>query len=276
MVSIKHISNNEYLSNSQISNSYVVYSDLNRISLYDKAKLHSFKLCLTQKEIYRIDGKEVVLNSGEFLMVNPNQKFEVIADKQNTKGLCLFFDSKEMGGLESLIFSNNKYDIADSKLISRSVSAIHDEIIDNKRSSYNVDLVKFFDIIIDSENVEYFSTDNLPLTIRKNRAEIAHCVLKAKNFMDSNIYEKLSIDHISDSVYISKFYFIRLFKDLFGTTPYKYLLEKKLEESKKLLISHNIDETAKMLNFTDRSAYSNKFQRQYGLRPSKFKSMIRH
>lgn len=276
MVSIKHISNTEYLTNNQISKSYVVYSDLTKISIHDKAKLHSFKLCLTQKEIYRIDGKEVVLNSGEFLMVNPNQKFEVIADKNDTKGLCLFFDSKEMGDANNFIFSNNKYSLENEKFINNDINTIYDEVLGNNGLTCNIDLEKLFNNIILSKNIEHFSTDNLPLTIRKNKSEIAHSVLKAKNFIDNNIYEKLNVDNISDSVYISKFYFIRLFRDLFGTTPYKYLTEKKLEESKHLLVTCSIEETANKLHFTDRSAFSNKFHKKYGIRPSKFKSMVGH
>jgi len=246
------------------------------MSIHDKAKLHSLKLCLTQKEIYRIDGKEVVLNSGEFLMINPNQKFEVIADKNDTKGLCLFFDSKEIGDVNNFIFSNNKYSLENEKFINNNIKTIYDEVVGKNGLTSNIDLEKLFNNIIFSKNIEHFSTDNLPLTIKKNKAEIALSVLKAKNFIDNNIYEKLNVDKICDSVYISKFYFIRLFRDLFGTTPYKYLTEKKLEESKYLLATNSIEETANKLHFTDRSAFSNKFHRKYGIRPSKFKSMVGH
>lgn len=274
MVSIKHICNDDYLTNSQISKSYIVYSDLTKLTLHDKAKLHSLKLCLTQKEIYRIDGKEVSLRTGEFLMVNPNQKFEVIADNKNTKGLCLFFDSEEMGGVDDFIFSNDKYQLEKENSLKSRINKVFEIIKGQKSNISEIDLKSLFDDIITSEKIEYYSTNKLPLSISKNRAEIANSVLKGKNFIDNNIYEKLSIDNISDSVYISKYYFIRLFKDLFGTTPYKYLTEKKLEESKRLLKNNSIEETALRLHFTDRSAFSNKFHKQFGIRPSKYKSMI--
>ncbi len=48
-------------------------------------------------------------------------------------------------------------------------------------------------------------------------------IVQAKLFIDRNYADKIDIDNISDEAFFSKFHFIRLFKRIYGKTPYQYL-----------------------------------------------------
>ncbi|MGH7885260.1 MAG: helix-turn-helix domain-containing protein [Thermodesulfobacteriota bacterium] len=54
-------------------------------------------------------------------------------------------------------------------------------------------------------------------------------------FIDRNIDEKITVDKLAEIVDISKYYFSRLFKNKTGISPYKFIIENRIELSKKLL-----------------------------------------
>ena len=104
------------------------------------------------------------------------------------------------------------------------------------------------------------------------KTDISYRLFRAKEFIDSNLYSPLTIDDIAEEAFLSKYHFIRLFKKLFGKTPYNYLITRRLEEAVKLLRNHSVTEVAEMLNFTDRSALSNAIKKYFNKSPKKFKN----
>jgi len=105
--------------------------------------------------------------------------------------------------------------------------------------------------------------------------DLAYRLMKVKEFIDNNYYENLDIDQLANLSYTSKFHFLRMYKKLFGTSPYHYILELKLIESKKLLKNHTTIEVASKLNFTDRSAFSNRFKRRFKENPIEYKNKMK-
>ena len=66
---------------------------------------------------------------------------------------------------------------------------------------------------------------------------------------------------------------IRLFKKNFGTTPYTYVLNKKINFAKKLLIDTNLSvkEISTKLCFSDEYYFSNIFKEKVGCSPSQYR-----
>jgi AraC-like DNA-binding protein len=60
-------------------------------------------------------------------------------------------------------------------------------------------------------------------------------IVQAKLFIDNNYAEDIDLDNIADEAYFSKFHFIRLFKNIFGSTPHHYLRQVRIENAKQLL-----------------------------------------
>jgi AraC-like DNA-binding protein len=70
---------------------------------------------------------------------------------------------------------------------------------------------------------------------------------------------------------LSEFHFFRSFKQAFGITPYRYLLNLRLEHSKKLLEGNlPVKEIARQCGFADIFTYSKAFKRAYMLSPTAF------
>lgn len=274
-IEIKYITDDMYYTNKQISNSHIVYSNISNTAVQDVAKLHSLKFCLSGLEIYRINGYEKRLNPGEFILVNPGQNFEIIADKKNTEGICLFFEDSIVNNISDTIFENTKYNILDNIELMNNINLIKNNVVRNRLERVNINYNSLLELLTNDNKVLKHSLNGLEMRNNELSIDLAYRLMKVKEFIDNNYYENLDIDQLANLSYTSKFHFLRMYKKLFGTSPYHYILELKLIESKKLLKNHTTIEVASKLNFTDRSAFSNRFKRRFKENPIEYKNKMK-
>ncbi|MEA3553205.1 MAG: AraC family transcriptional regulator [Campylobacterota bacterium] len=97
----------------------------------------------------------------------------------------------------------------------------------------------------------------------------------AKEHIHSNIYEKVVIVDISNSLNISKAYFNRKFKEFEGVTPYTYVLNLKIEKAKELLEEgEDISNIALKIGFFDQSHLNRIFKRVVKMTPNEYKKLF--
>jgi AraC family transcriptional regulator len=92
------------------------------------------------------------------------------------------------------------------------------------------------------------------------------------------VQENLSADiHLSDLaalVYLSERHFIRAFHATTGTTPYQYVLEKRLQACAERLRrddSRSVAEIAKAMRFNSPSYFTVSFRARYGMTPHRYR-----
>ena len=75
---------------------------------------------------------------------------------------------------------------------------------------------------------------------------------------------------------MSPYHFLRLFKESMGLTPYRYVIERRVERARELLrrSSLPISEVALSCGFTDQSHLSWHFKRLVGLTPKAFREAL--
>src|SRR5436853_4945453 len=84
------------------------------------------------------------------------------------------------------------------------------------------------------------------------RIETFQRLNKARDYIDECFLQNPTMNEVAKHGNMSPFHFFRSFKQAFGTTPYKYLLHKRLEYSKTLLIQKiPAGEIAKICGFAD-------------------------
>lgn len=95
----------------------------------------------------------------------------------------------------------------------------------------------------------------------------------AVSYIEENYAEQISIDDITEQIHVSKYYFIRLFKQYIGMTPYSYLINYRINQSKILLRTSDmsVSEISVRTGFSDVSNFINHFKKQTGQKPMDYR-----
>ena len=98
-------------------------------------------------------------------------------------------------------------------------------------------------------------------------------IVQAKRYIDSHFAETLDLDNISDEATFSKFHFIRIFRKVYGKTPYQYLTSVRIENAMQFLkLNKSVTETCFEVGFESMSSFSGLFKRLVGVSPSVYLS----
>lgn len=131
----------------------------------------------------------------------------------------------------------------------------------------------------DSANKEYINhlfKSWLYLLFVENDSEIAEIAAihnkseEICNYIDQNIYSKITVEGIADFFNISSRYLHKIFTEELDISPKQYILIKKLEEGFRLVenTSLSINEIAGVLCFNSQSHFSNAFYKYFNFYPS--------
>ena len=95
---------------------------------------------------------------------------------------------------------------------------------------------------------------------------------------DSLLEKKFNLDHIANCIGLSKFHFIRSFKQITGFTPIKYLAIAKTDFIKSKLIQTNdsIINIAYNAGYNDLSVFNRSFKKCTGLSPSTYRNKYQY
>lgn len=97
-----------------------------------------------------------------------------------------------------------------------------------------------------------------------------------QKFLDDNIEKKLTLDDLSQAFNYSKNQIIRIFKETYGITPYRYFIERKIDIAKLYLSNtkNSISEISKILSFSDQNYFSSEFKKTTSLSPSDYRKKM--
>lgn len=95
-------------------------------------------------------------------------------------------------------------------------------------------------------------------------------------YIEINIRDKFSLEHLAKMANINKFGFSKKFKATTGMAPMNYILMKKIFSSKKLISkSSELTEIAYDYNFSDLAHFSKTFKRYVGVAPKDYQKSLR-
>ncbi|AYE39447.1 helix-turn-helix transcriptional regulator [Companilactobacillus zhachilii] len=143
---------------------------------------------------------------------------------------------------------------------------IKDRGIDNFVIRYAIDVNDAIDELSDSEGhalqqIKVMSTSN-------------SSIISAIEYIDSNLNKRLTLDQVSSKVYLSDYYFSKLFKRETGLSFSVYLNARKVQKAMILLkeSDKSVNDISDALGFTRLSYFSQTFKKYTGVAPTKFRT----
>ncbi|MEG1275535.1 MAG: AraC family transcriptional regulator [Ruthenibacterium sp.] len=105
----------------------------------------------------------------------------------------------------------------------------------------------------------------------------SHIIDCAINFIEENLFEKISVPSVAQYVNVSSSYLSALFQRHLDVSPSEYIRRKKLEESKRLIKEgdRNFTEIAEILAYNSVHHFSNQFKSYYGVTPTEYSRSVK-
>lgn len=121
--------------------------------------------------------------------------------------------------------------------------------------------------------IKYASYEYIRL-IQSTTTQCSTLINQCISYIDTHIYEKITLQDLEDATDHSMVYISSRFKQELGMTFSKYLLNKKIEEAKHLLLftDHSFQEISTLLNFTSQSHFTQRFKQVTRQTPKEFRN----
>src|SRR5690625_3298810 len=97
-------------------------------------------------------------------------------------------------------------------------------------------------------------------------------VSRSIRYIHSQLYEPITVKEVATHVNINPKYLSKVFTDEVGISTSQYIIEKKMEEAKELLIqtSYTVKEISDMLGYCSPNYFSTEFKKRVGVSPKKY------
>lgn len=96
-------------------------------------------------------------------------------------------------------------------------------------------------------------------------------VHQVQAYIEDHMGEMISLDQLAGQVHMSKYHFLRKFKELTGVTVHEHIMNQKLSRACELLLSGaGITKAYQSTGFTEYSSFLRNFKRAFGISPGQY------
>lgn len=112
-----------------------------------------------------------------------------------------------------------------------------------------------------------------PTSVVLRKSEDIDRIHYAKDTLFSNLDHPPSLSELARLVGLNEYKLKLGFHEVFGTTPFGYLRDRRLEKAQQLLREGNmkIEAIAHTVGYANRSRFAHAFRKKYGVNPSRYK-----
>lgn len=237
----------------------------------------SVKLVLEGEELYEVDGRKIRIQPGQFLYLDGGADC-IGTNRTETIGLCLMLPidvrasadwptepvlgravalSVRTSGLGQSLLLHGRAIASDPRLGSR----FADEIVTQVRSALAEPLAE-----------SAAAMANLKAAKASTRRELFQRLERARNHLHEHDYCNVSLAELAEVARLSQFHLARFFKLAFGSSPIAYHRRLRLTRAAELLAggASSVAEAAEASGYSDATALSHAFRRQFGAAPQQW------
>lgn len=257
----------------------------------------SIKFAFNGSEYYETENCRYRVSDGKYMLMNENQNYSssLVSDRAVRSFTINFSPNFKREKLTQLISTEEKmldepgYSICKefnffSRLFDVDVGIARDIVnlkafLDglNYNSLYiNEKLSNILEVLYRINSSEICEADKAPGKKSSTRQETYKRLIRAKDYIDSNFEDDVTLEILSNVSYMNQFHLLRKFKEFFGMTPHRYLTYMRLEKAKNLLKKkkQTVTDVCFAVGYNDLSTFSKLFKRIYKVSPDVYKSGI--
>ncbi|MCG9582019.1 AraC family transcriptional regulator [Vibrio tubiashii] len=99
-------------------------------------------------------------------------------------------------------------------------------------------------------------------------------IRQSKAFMENYYSEQIELDDLAKAAFMSRFHYVRIFKQIYGRTPRNYLRDMRIKKAKHLLKAGNpVTYTCIEVGYESLTTFSSVFKKCTGYSPREFQNL---
>lgn len=101
-------------------------------------------------------------------------------------------------------------------------------------------------------------------------------ISQTRDFIESQPEDPISLDELSERIFVSKYYLIREFKKTIGLSPHRFQIQNRIRKSQHLLRQGaSITDVAILMGFYDQSHFIKYFKKIVGITPTEYLASLK-
>ncbi len=242
-----------------------------------------FSYCTVNKQMYRVE-------TDTFLLTQPGDIYDLVIDNTGQTEICNIHINREF-------FNNALYAISTTspQLLNNpenkdyehplftqlqtkddTINRLVTRIVNQQPADANefeLILIEIINHLALSNDRIKASINTLPFLKASVRQDIYKRLSSARDHIYSTYDTSTDLDEICREAGMSKFHFLRMFKSLYGITPYQYFTDVRMKKAAELLKTSqlSVNEIAAHVGFEYPNSLIKAFQKTYGQAPLQYR-----
>lgn len=289
--------NMEAYNNSFKTSNIIINAKATQVAYTEHWGCFSVKCAFNGEEIYQLQNRVYSVNEKKFLLLNEGQNYSsYILSETPVESFTLNFtpgfigevkdaailsvkknldhDAVSQNGetafVEKLYLHNN----AISPLIMR-IKCLTNNFNENKErimELYYQLMHKIFQLDKEVSN----EINSVKACKNSTRRELYKRLHYAKDYIDSCYTSEITLHQLSQVTLMNSAYFLRQFKKHFGTTPYQYLMQKRMCAALDMIHKTEMPvvDVCNAVGYEDVSSFAKLFKKYHGISPERYRNHI--
>lgn len=271
----------------------VMYSTCKNIDTKLAFRNFSIKYVVEGYELYRLKDHDYTIKNSQYLLCNTHCEGKVmIESKTQVNGICIDISPSIISEVVSTFLAPDT-NIADLSLDNFFHSQ---DFLEQQFDANNTQLgaqLKQLDNIIKHNPYQDYEFDNefyyrlsegivsdyIPVVKQfrslrciksETKKDLLRRIAKGKSFIDQYYAQEIDIAQVALESNISQYHFFRLFKTVYGVSPYQYIKQKRMLKAQELLKKQKwpMAQLAIEVGYSDIFSFSKAYKQFFGYAPS--------
>jgi AraC family transcriptional regulator len=256
----------------------------------------SIRYALSGEQYFRIGNNDHVVSPKTYAVINRGQHYRTAFNNGNTEQEVILVAFKPMFAenlfrslvtpednllddpfkptVQQITFFEKTYNI-DSIIqtnFNKLRNLVDEEIGWKKETDLDAIYTTMLTQLLSVHKNLFNEINKLKSTKKSTRIELYRRLCIAKDYMDAYPNKRIRIDEVASISFLSPHHFKRTFKELFGITPHRYHIGKRLEYAQKLLTYEEakVENVCVNSGFESTSSFIRLFREHFGCTPKVF------
>ncbi|HEX8061199.1 MAG TPA: AraC family transcriptional regulator [Cyclobacteriaceae bacterium] len=220
----------------------------------------SFFSNVSGESFVSVNGRTSSIKNDYFFISNNTQRYTLEIKSAETFNVHFGVDGQDVGFYNKL-YPKDDFVRAIQRQLLQSISTLEKEEL----------LTMLYAYLLKVNRGEKSKVDKIAAAKVSTREEVLRRLHLATDYIYNRYASDVSLEELSKVSMLSKFHFLRAFRQAFGIPPHRFLNQVRISKAKELLkVKSNVALVGRQVGITESSSFSRLFRNETGIYPTAF------